>query len=257
MSASGVPNGEPVACPEDSQIGTLIMHSPGSARKRTAEGPRLHRQAGRKPVRIACSRLPGARKRRTGTARQARGQDRTGLRPARSRRRSTTLPQFPVSDFEPKFKSGARGRWSDPSTCGQATITADTTPGRTRARAHRRPTPIDHPEAGRLAVCEKPRGNGRSTAAVGEHARTWRALLAVPLRLQERRGTGDLQAGNHVAAGAAGKLAGVGECPEAVIAQAQSREGVPGDGALELADPSCPAASQVGTSSWASAPAPP
>ncbi len=42
------------------------------------------------------------------------------------------------------------------------------------------------------------------------------------------------------------KLAGVPYCPEAGIAKARSRE-QPNQGALELTDPSCPAASQVGT----------
>ena len=46
--------------------------------------------------------------------------------------------------------------------------------------------------------------------------------------------------------GLLGKLAGIPACSEAAIAQAISRN-QPGDGATEQADPSCPAASQVGT----------
>lgn len=45
--------------------------------------------------------------------------------------------------------------------------------------------------------------------------------------------------------GLTGKLAGVGQCSEAQIAQAQSRN-QPNDGALEIASPSCPAGSEVG-----------
>jgi hypothetical protein len=46
--------------------------------------------------------------------------------------------------------------------------------------------------------------------------------------------------------GLSAKLAGVAECPEAGIAQARSRE-APEEGTLEQSDPSCPAASEVGT----------
>ncbi len=45
--------------------------------------------------------------------------------------------------------------------------------------------------------------------------------------------------------GLTGKLAGIGQCSEAQIAQAQSRN-QPGQGATELASPSCPAGSSVG-----------
>ena len=46
--------------------------------------------------------------------------------------------------------------------------------------------------------------------------------------------------------GITAKLAGVPYCPEAAIAAAKARE-VPNQGAVEAANPSCPAASQVGT----------
>lgn len=46
--------------------------------------------------------------------------------------------------------------------------------------------------------------------------------------------------------GLSGKLAGVAECPEAQIAQAMARSN-PNEGALEQANPSCPASSEVGT----------
>jgi hypothetical protein len=50
--------------------------------------------------------------------------------------------------------------------------------------------------------------------------------------------------------GLTAKLAGVPQCPEADIAKAISRE-APNQGAAELAGPSCPAASQIGTVSAA------
>ena len=46
--------------------------------------------------------------------------------------------------------------------------------------------------------------------------------------------------------GLLGKLAGIPACSEAQIAAPQARTS-PGDGAAEQADPSCPAAIQVGT----------
>ena len=52
--------------------------------------------------------------------------------------------------------------------------------------------------------------------------------------------------GRHPAPGATGKLAGIPQCSDAQIAAAQARN-QPGEGALESASPSCPAASKVGT----------
>jgi hypothetical protein len=46
--------------------------------------------------------------------------------------------------------------------------------------------------------------------------------------------------------GATGKLAGIPQCSEAQIAQAQARNH-PGDGAIEQANPSCPSSSAIGT----------
>ena len=46
--------------------------------------------------------------------------------------------------------------------------------------------------------------------------------------------------------GVLGRLAGIPFCPEAGIARAQSRQG-PHGGAEEKSDPSCPAASEIGT----------
>ena len=49
-----------------------------------------------------------------------------------------------------------------------------------------------------------------------------------------------------LAEGLSGKLAGIGRCSDAAIAQAQARTGA-GDGALEQARPSCPADSLIGS----------
>jgi hypothetical protein len=51
------------------------------------------------------------------------------------------------------------------------------------------------------------------------------------------------------------KLAGVGQCSEAAIAKARSRE-QPEMGALERTDPSCPASSEVGTVTAGAGPTP-
>ncbi len=142
MSASGVPNGEPVRCPESSQIGTLILHSPDLPVTEPLEGRVYIAKQGENPFRSLFALYLVMENKERGLLVKLAG--RIELDPVTGQIKTTfdDLPQFPVSDLQLKFKGGTRAALVDPSTCGAKTITATSTPGRTRTRRTSRPTPI-------------------------------------------------------------------------------------------------------------------
>ncbi len=159
------------------------------------------------------------------------------------------LPPLPFSDFKLHFREGARAPLVTPQSCGEyQTVTelypfsAPDTPTERIAS-----TQITHGANG--GAC--PSGGlppfkpgllaGSISAGAGKFS---------PFYLDLTR-TDEEQEITHFSIklppGVVAKLAGVPFCPEAGIAQARSRERVAGAGGAELASPSCPAASRIGS----------
>jgi hypothetical protein len=166
-------------------------------------------------------------------------------------------PQLPFEDFHLDFFEGARAPLRTPQTCGESPTVPQFT---TRTSL----TPWSAPESGPPAVPSdsfamvKAPGGGScaTTSAALPNAPSFEAGTQDPLagayspfllRLKREDGSQEIK-GLNVAlpAGLTARLAGTAECPQAAVAQAQSRS-KPGDGALEHASPSCPASSQLGT----------
>ncbi|MDX6602312.1 MAG: hypothetical protein QOF13_1514 [Solirubrobacterales bacterium] len=157
-------------------------------------------------------------------------------------------PELPIEDIEVKLFGGARGSLLTPPTCGSHATSADFTPWSA-------PVPVHQADSFVLAAAA-----GGGPCPAGEagmpHAPALRAGTLAPaagkfspLLFKLSRSDGSQRMAKIDATlpvGLSAKLAGVGQCSEAAIAKARSRE-VPNQGAAELADPSCPAASQVGT----------
>ena len=159
-------------------------------------------------------------------------------------------PQLPIEDIKAKLFTGARAALRTPATCGTYTSTAQMTPWSTPQTADAHPT-------GSFAITASPAGGscpGSAAAlpnAPGFTAGTITPQAAAfsPFVLKASRPDGSQELAKietTLAPGLVAKLAGVPYCSEAQIAQAESRD-KPGEGAVEKADPSCPAASQVGT----------
>ena len=159
------------------------------------------------------------------------------------------LPQLPFSHFHLHFREGKRAPLITPPTCGDYTATAD-------LYSYADPsTPLR--EASTFTI-----GAGANDGSCASSA------AQLPNRPAFTAGTTDPTAGAHspfvfnlsredgsqqlrsisatLPDGLTGRLAGIPYCSEAQIAQAQSRSGE-GQGALELAQPSCPLASRLGT----------
>jgi hypothetical protein len=159
-------------------------------------------------------------------------------------------PQLPLEDVDVHFYAGARAPLITPPLCSNHTTTTTMRPWSTPE------VPDAHPSDS-FETNASPSGGQCATS-----------LGAAPNNPAFNAGTIDPQAGAYspfvmkltredasqrlvgveatLPPGLIGKLAGLAKCPEAQIAAAKARE-VVNQGAVELASPSCPASSEVGT----------
>jgi hypothetical protein len=159
------------------------------------------------------------------------------------------LPQLPFTAFHLHFREGSRAPLISPRLCGsyetKALLYAYADPG----------VPVS-----RSATFSVGSGAGGSSCASAESALPNQSSLSAgttnrkagtysPFVLNLARADGSQQISqisSTLPEGLLAKLAGIPYCPEAGIAQAASRSGE-FQGAVELAQPSCPASSEVGT----------
>lgn len=161
-------------------------------------------------------------------------------------------PQLPFEDFTVEFFDGPRAPLRTPGTCGNYTTTTSLRPW-SAPESGPDATPSDS-----FAVSTAPRGGPcAGSEAAQPHKPSFSAGTLAPVagsysslvtNLKREDGSQNLRGLNiALPPGLVGKLAGVPYCPQPAIEQAEKHRKNPGEGALEQAAPSCPAASQVGT----------
>jgi hypothetical protein len=158
-------------------------------------------------------------------------------------------PQLPFSDFHLTFFKGAAAALRTPQTCGSYAITSDMTPWGS-------PEGADVHPADSFAISQSPVGGSCPTSAAGLPSSSAveagtlapKAGAYSPFVLHIARADGSQELTRietTLPEGLLAKLAGVSDCPEAAIAQAEGRNRI-GEGRLEQEHPSCPASSEVG-----------
>jgi len=163
-------------------------------------------------------------------------------------------PEQPVEGIKVHLFGGPRGTFTTPPACGPHATASELTPW--SAPEGESAAPADSfaasasPLGGPCPASESqmPNAPGLTAGTLSPSAGKYSPLV---FKLSREDGTqrfGRLEA--TLPAGLSARLAGVAPCSEAAIAQARSRE-APLKGALEQADPSCPASSEVGTVSAA------
>lgn len=159
------------------------------------------------------------------------------------------LPQFPASDMQLSLKGGVRAGLVNPTTCGTKTITAEffswqepAAPRTVRSSYEVTEKPDGSPCVNSLA--QRPFSPDFAAGTIDNTAGDYSPLVARLTRTDDEQEFSRLAM--KMAEGLTGKLAGVGRCSDAGIAQAEARTGA-GQGRLEQNDPSCPASSEVGT----------
>ena len=159
-------------------------------------------------------------------------------------------PQVPFEDFKLDFFDGSRASLRTPATCGAHTTTTSLTPWSSPEGAT--VTPSDS-----FQITSAPGGGAcPGTPAAEPNAPSFEAGTAAPVagaysplvvHLNREDGSQNFSAVNvTLPPGATGKLAGIPQCSETQIAQAQARNH-PREGAAEQSNPSCPASSAIGT----------
>jgi hypothetical protein len=157
------------------------------------------------------------------------------------------LPPLPYSDVTLHFREGARSLLVTPPKCGTYTTTAKLYPFSNPNTPYEAKGSFKIESGVGGGPC--PQGNlpfhpgfeaGTLNNAAGTHSPLY-------MRLTRRDGDQDLtKLSTVLPKGLLASLVGVGRCSDAQIAQAMARTG-PSGGHEELANPSCPASSQIGT----------
>jgi hypothetical protein len=159
-------------------------------------------------------------------------------------------PQLPLEDFDLDFFGGPRAVLTTPSTCGAYLTTSGLTPWTAPEGATVTPAAsfqITSAPAGGACPATPPQEPNAPSFDAGTVVPLAGAYSPFVLRLGRENGSQRLQAVNvTLPPGLMGKLAGVQRCSDAQVAGAAARSN-PGEGATEQSNPSCPAASEVGT----------
>jgi hypothetical protein len=159
-------------------------------------------------------------------------------------------PELPLEDAEVHLFGGARGALRTPPACATYTSAAHMVPWSA-------PESVAVDKGDSFATTAAPGGGTCPATAPGAPNKpnfvagtiAPKAGAYSPFTLKVSREDGSQPLGGFEAtlpSGLTAKLAGVPACSEAQIAAAKARSN-PNEGALELANPSCPAATEIGT----------
>ncbi len=159
-------------------------------------------------------------------------------------------PQLPIEDIHLALFGGARGALITPPTCGANATATDLVPWTSPEGQDAHPTDsfqtATTPVGGTCPTSEAQLPSAPTFSAGTTNPQAG-AFSPFVLHLYRTDGTQRLTGFDTVLApGLTGRLAGVPACTDAAIAKAESRSGLEG-GAAEKTDPSCPAASRLGS----------
>ena len=152
------------------------------------------------------------------------------------------IPQLPFSSFRLKFREGARSPLVSPPTCGAHTVKATIVPwsGGPSHEASSTFQVISGVNGGPCPSGGQPFEPGFEAGAADNAAGRFSPFS---MRLTRRDGDQDLTRFDAtLPPGVLARLAGVDKCPDAQIALAKSKSG-----RAELASPSCPLNSRIGS----------
>jgi hypothetical protein len=155
------------------------------------------------------------------------------------------IPQFPLSSVRVRLREGGRSPLISPERCGPYTTVAKITPWARPTETFETTSSFQITSGVGGAPCPAagapPFDPGFSAGSLNNAAA---AFSPVHMRLTRRDGDQDLTRFDAtLPKGLIAKLAGVTQCPEAAIAAARART----SGRAELAAPSCPLSSRLGT----------
>lgn len=159
------------------------------------------------------------------------------------------LPPVPYSSLELKLREGPQAPLVTPQSCGEFSTVARFYPFSAPSSPVERTAPFRITSGANGGACASSEAQEPSKPSFTAGTTVPIAGGYSPFVLRVSRADGEQRFSSLQAtlpAGLLGKIAGVSQCPESGIVTASSRSNE-GGGAQELAAPSCPAGSQVGT----------
>jgi uncharacterized repeat protein (TIGR01451 family) len=162
----------------------------------------------------------------------------TGLRPGQVRASFANSPQFPFSDLKLNFFGGPHASLVTPQTCGSSSAMTEITGWNGSIVA-----PASNPVA-ISSGCAQGFAPAFVASTASNQAGAYSPFALTFSREDQSQRLGLISV--TTPPGLLGKLAGIAQCPSADI-EAAERRNRPGEGAIEQANPSCPAGSEVGT----------
>ncbi|HTZ62643.1 MAG TPA: hypothetical protein VMB51_00910 [Solirubrobacteraceae bacterium] len=157
-------------------------------------------------------------------------------------------PQIPLSELKIHFFGGARGDLATPEACGTYTTQGEFEPWSAPASG---PNAVKDSSFKLNSGCVSAFTPFFHAGTSSNQAGGYSPFTLSFGREDDEQGLGGLTV--TLPEGLTGKIAGITECSEAQVQAAEARSH-PGEGAAELASPSCPAASQLGTVTTESGP---
>jgi len=235
---------EPARCPDASKIGTVTVSTP--LLDHPVSGNVFLAAQGANPFGSLLAIYLAADDPETGVVLKLAGKVEPDPATGQLTTRFTDNPQLPFEDLTVSFFEGPRAPLRTPARCGSYEVGSSLTPWS---------APASGAAAAPTSSFEVTSGPGGSPCPSGALALGFSAGLANPtagafspfsLRLHREDASGEFAAlTTNLPPGLLGSLKGIPYCPEQAIAAAIGRSG-PGQGAAELAQPSCPAASRIG-----------
>ena len=242
----GLDNTDPAGCPESSKIGSVSIVTPLLDDR--MDGSLYLAQQGTNPFRSLLALYLVAE----GQGVRFKLAGRVAPDPATGQLVTTFdgNPQLPFEDFVLRFKSGSRAPLTTPPSCGTYAVSGRFSPW----SAADPDNPIPTETVSSQSSFEITSGPGGGPCPSGGFSPRFSAGSDSPLaaessafRLSLTRDDGTQRLGGIATTlpeGLLASLKGIPYCPETALAAVSGAEGA---GAAQIASPSCPAASQVGT----------
>jgi hypothetical protein len=253
------------SCPDAAKLGTVEVTSPALVRRNAAHA--LEEQEGRPVLEVLHGSIYLAtpfknpfgslvavylvvEDQKTGIVAKLAGEGRLDPGTGRLATSFEENPELPFEDVRAHLFGGSRGAFITPPTCGPHPTAAELTPW-----SAPQGQPVQESDSFALGAsplggaCPSTEGQLPNAPKLAAGTLNPAAGKYSPLLFKLSREDGTQRIGRIEATlpvGLTAKLAGVGICSEADIAKARSRE-KPEAGAAELADPSCPATSEIGS----------
>ena len=239
--------GEPgTGCPEASKVGTLLAQTP--LLEEGIEGSVYLAAPNANPFHSLIALYIVARAPERGILIKQPGEVRADPTTGQLSTSFDGLPPVPYSSFQLALREGPRAPLITPQTCGtyftEAKLYPFSAPGAPVVNSV--PFTISSGAGGGACAASEAQLPNNPSLEAGTSEPFAGAYSPFAFKVARADGSQRFSAIEAtLPPGLVGKLAGIPYCPEPALAAAAARSGE-GDGALELASPSCPAASQIG-----------